>query len=277
MDSALQSRWQIFKSAFLASLPIMLGYVLMGVAFGIMLDEKGYGALCAFFMAMFIYAGVMQFAAVELLAQGLDFIALVVLAFVINARHIFYGISMLGAFSKYKGLKKIYMIFTLTDETFALLNLKKPLQTSESNQPNNTKYGREQSSTETSGIYSRERILIDEVESQNALYCFFIALLNQIYWVIGCVGGSLSATLLHKNGISTQGVEFVMSAVFLVIFLEQFKTHKWLGVIGIVIGVLSLWIFGADSFLLPAIFIGIALVLIYKNLELKALYNAKRK
>lgn len=259
----------------------MLGYVLMGGAFGIMLDEKGYGALCAFFMGVFIYAGVMQFAAVELLAQGLDFLALVVLAFVINARHIFYGISMLGTFSKYKGFKKFYMIFSLTDETFALLNLKnpkhadslkKPLQTSESTSPQCT-----QDLQDSKTVLENSQTPAD---SENALYCFFIALLNQIYWIIGCVGGSLSATLLHKNGISTQGVEFVMSAVFLVIFLEQFKTHKWLGVVGIAIGALSLWIFGADSFLLPAIFIGIALALIYKNLPknlTQTFYKAKRK
>lgn len=246
----------------------MLGYVLMGGAFGIMLDEKGYGTLCAFFMAVFIYAGVMQFTAVELLAQGLDFLALVVLAFVINMRHIFYGISMLGAFSRYKGLKKLYMIFSLTDETFALLNLKSPKHADFSKKSPQT----------LESISAQD--LSTSIDFENTLYCFFIALLNQIYWIIGCVGGSLSATLLHKNAISTQGVEFVMSAVFLVIFLEQFKTHQWLGVVGIAIGVLSLWIFGADSFLLPAIFIGIALILIYKNLPknlVQSFFQVKRK
>lgn len=202
----------IFKDSFFASLPIMIGYLLLGGAFGVLLGNAGYGVWHALIMGVCIYAGLMQFVAVSLLSQGLDFIALVALALVINARHIFYGISMLQRFQDYSTIKKFYMIFSLTDETFALLNLK--------THPHNQK-----------------------------LFMFYISALNQFYWVVGGCVGALFAQSIQAQGFSTQGIEFVMNAIFIVIFLEQCKKNATLACIGAGIGIVSLCIFGADFLL----------------------------
>lgn len=202
----------VFRDSFYASLPIMIGYLLLGGAFGVLLGNAGYTVLHAFIMGVCIYAGLMQFVAVSLLAQGLDFIALVVLALVINARHIFYGISMLHRFQDYTKARKFYMIFSLTDETFALINLK----THPHNQP---------------------------------LFMFYISALNQFYWVVGGCLGALLAKSIQAQGFSTQGIEFVMNAIFIVIFLEQCKKNATLALIGAGIGIVSLAIFGADFLL----------------------------
>lgn len=229
----------VFRDSFVASLPIMIGYLLLGGAFGVLLGNAGYGVWHALIMGVCIYAGLMQFVAVSLLAQGLDFIALVVLALVINARHIFYGISMLQRFQDYSKTKKFYMIFSLTDETFALLNLK--------THPHN-----------------------------QGLFMLYISALNQFYWVIGGCVGALFAQKIQSQGFSTQGIEFVMNAIFIVIFLEQCKKNATLACIGALIGIGSLCIFGID-FLLYAMgfcvvfFILFRRVFMPKNSDLSSL------
>lgn len=216
----------ILRDSFYASLPIMIGYLLLGGAFGVLLGNAGYSVLHAFVMGVCIYAGLMQFVAVSLLAQGLDFIALVMLAVVINARHIFYGISMLSRFQGYGAVQKFYMIFSLTDETFALLNLK--------THPHNQR-----------------------------LFMFYISALNQFYWVVGGCLGALFAKSIQAQGFSTQGIEFVMNAIFIVIFLEQCKKNALLASIGAGIGIVSLCIFGTD-FLLYAMAICVAFFAAFK-------------
>lgn len=163
------------KDAFPHTIPIILGYVFMGGAFGILLAKSGYGALWAAVMAIVIYGGTTQFIAVGLMASGAGLWESFLLVSMINARQIFYGISMLERF-KHMGKKSYYMIYSLTDETLALLNLKSPKE---------------------------------GVDKQ--WFDFFISFLNQSYWIVGC---TLGALLGGKLQFEPQGLDFVMSAIF---------------------------------------------------------------
>ncbi|PAF41229.1 AzlC family ABC transporter permease [Helicobacter sp. 11S03491-1] len=204
------------KDAFPHTIPIMLGYILMGIAFGILLQKSGYNFLWAFFMAVFIYAGTMQFIAVGLLASNAGIWSVFLIALMVNARQIFYSISMLGSFSKMK--KKLpYMIHSLTDETFALFNLKKP---------------------------SKD---IDE-----SYFMFFIAFFNHLYWIIGCVMGAMIGS---EISFDTQGIDFIMTAIYIVIFMDQWKSASphTPAVIGVIVSLICLFLFGAQNFLLPSL------------------------
>ena len=147
------------KKAFLMSVPVLTGYVCLGIGFGLVLDSKGYGTLWAFAMGLFIYAGSMQYVAIELLTGGASLISTALTTLMVNARHLFYGVSMID---KYKGAggKKPYMIFALTDETYSLV--------------------------------------VSDNTGDKKLY-FFISLFNHIYWIVGCTLGGLMGAVLSFN------------------------------------------------------------------------------
>lgn len=220
------------KDALPHTIPILLGYVFMGVVFGILLQKAGYGALWAFVMAIVIYGGTTQFIAVGLMASGAGLWESFVLVSMINARQIFYSISMLERF-KQMGKKSYYMIYSLTDETLALLNLKSP-------KPHIDKHW----------------------------FDFFIALLNHSYWIIGCTLGAIVGSFAD---FEPKGLDFVMSAIFVVIFIEQWrnKTMRTPALIGILVSLLCLYIFKAEHFLLPAL-VGICVVLTLRRKSLES-------
>ena len=169
-------------------------------------------------MSLFIYAGSGQFLAVELLASGATLTHVALLTFLLNFRHFFYGLSMI---EKYRGtgIKKIYLIFGLTDETYALLTgYKTPEGLSDKN------------------------------------YYFTVTLMNHLYWIIGCVTGSLAGSIIPFD---TTGIDFAMTALFAVLVVEQWKTHKnhIPAFSGFAITVAALYIFGADNFLIPALIV----------------------
>jgi 4-azaleucine resistance transporter AzlC len=205
------------------TLPVLTGYLFLGAGFGILLSEKGYGIGWAFFMALFMFAGSGQYLAVSLLAGQAPLISTAVATLLVNARHIFYGISLVDTY-KDAGKKKSYMIFGLTDETYSLVTQNEPPE----------------------GI-------------RRHTYCFLVTLLDHIYWICGCVlGNVLGATL----PISFQGVEFVLTALFVTMFVEQWisNTNHRPAVIGVMSTILCLLIFGKDLFLIPAMVV-IALLL----------------
>lgn len=206
------------KYALKRSLPVMAGYLVLGMGFGVLLETKGYGIGWALVMSTFIYAGSMQYVAVELLAGGASLISAALMTLMVNARHLFYGISMIDRY-KETGAKKPYLIFALTDETYSLV---------------------------CSG---------DVPHGVDQKACFFwVSLFDQCYWVAGSVAGSLIGSLLTFN---TEGIEFSMTALFVVVFVEQWRsTSNHLSALtGVVISVICLLIFGADSFLIPAMII----------------------
>lgn len=211
------------RAAFLDTVPVMTGYVFLGFGFGILLHQAGYGALWAAAMSLFIYAGSMQYMTVSLLSSGAGLLTAALTTVVVNARHLFYGISMVDAY-KGAGKKKPYMIFALTDETYSLVS---------KNQ-------------------------VPEGMSRHA-YCFLVSLFDQIYWVAGTLLGSLAGSLLPIN---YEGIEFVLTALFVTIFVEQWLSTKKHApaIIGVASSVICLLIFGRDVFLIPSMVV-IALLL----------------
>lgn len=203
------------KQALKTSVPIMMGYIVLGMAFGLLLESKGYHWIYALLMSVFIYAGSMQFVAINLLTSGASLISGVMMTLFINARHMVYGLSMI---KKFKGMGKYkpYMIFSLTDETYSLLVSEKVPE-----------------------------------DCDKRTYLFLISFFNQCYWVIGSVLGSLVGSMLTIN---TAGLDFAMTALFVVIVLEQFLTsskHIYT-YLGFGISILCLFIFGQSHFIIPS-------------------------
>lgn len=203
------------KTVFLDTVPVMTGYLFLGVSFGILLGETGYGLPWAFCMALFMYAGSAQFLSVSLLANHASLLSTGIAIFLLNARHIFYGISLIDTY-KGTGKKKPYLIFSLTDETYSLVTQNQP--------PDGMK---------------------------RHTYCFLVSALDHIYWVAGCVIGSLAGNIIP---ISFEGIDFVLTALFVTLFVEQWLSGKnhWPAIIGVVSTVLCLLIFGSDTFLIPS-------------------------
>lgn len=222
------------KTAFKASLPVMAGYLVLGMGFGIILNTKGYGVIWAMCMSICVYAGSLQYVMVNLITSGASLITTVLTALMVNARHLFYGISMID---KYKdaGKKKFYMIFALTDETYSLV-----------------------CNNETA----------KDVEDKNKCY-FFISLFDQIYWITGSIIGSMVGSMIT---FSTEGIDFVLTALFVTIFVDQWLSTKNHGpaLVGIFASVACLLVFGSESFLIPAmICIATALTLMRGKEEAK--------
>lgn len=211
------------KLAFPKTIPVMTGYIFLGIAFGILLNEKGYGIGWALLMSLFIYAGSMQYVAISLLVTAFNPIAALMMTLMVNARHLFYGISMLEKF-KNTGKFKPYLIFGLTDETFSVLCT-----------------------------------LDGEKSISRTWYMFWVTILDQCYWVTGSVIGSLLGTMISFN---TKGLDFVLTALFVVIFVGQWedtKEHRP-AIIGLAVTLLCRILFGSSSFLIPAM-IGIFICL----------------
>lgn len=219
---------RLLKTVLIKTLPVMTGYIALGIGFGILLYSKGYGFLWSILMAVFVYAGSMQYAAVNLITGGASLITTALTTLFVNARHLFYGISML---EKYKdsGAKKPYLIFALTDETYSLL----------------------------CGDDYPEDINKDK-------YQFFVSLFNHIYWIIGCALGSLIGLAIPFN---TAGIDFCMTALFVTIFVEQWLSTKehLPALIGLLSSVICLVIFGKDAFLIPSMVLITLLLILFKK------------
>ena len=214
----------IIKKAIIDTIPVLTGYLVLGMGFGIIMKTNGYSVFTAFIMSLIIYAGSMQYVAIGLLASGASLLTVALTTFMVNARHIFYGISM---FNRYKDIdkRKPYLIFTLTDETYSLLC---------------------NENTEMS------------LQDKNNYY-FLVSLFNHIYWVSGSVLGALVGSLIK---FSTEGFEFALTALFVTVFVEQWlstKNHQPT-CIGLFISIICLVIFGSEHFLIPTM-LGITIVL----------------
>lgn len=206
-------------------MPVFAGYISLGIAFGILLQQHGYGVLWAFAMSAFIYAGSAQFLCVGLLAAGAGLLQTAILTFVLNFRHFFYGLSMIAKYRN-TGKSKIYLIFGLTDETYAILSTANP----------------------------PEGIPLEK-------YYLTVTLLNHLYWVVGSVLGTCIGNVIRFN---TRGLDFAMTALFTVLAVEQWKTRKdhRPALTGLGLIILSLCIFGADNFLIPGLIVISAVLLL---------------
>lgn len=216
-----------FKSAFPQTLPVLAGYVSLGIAFGILLRDAGYGVFYAFLMSLFVFAGSAQFLCVELLVANATLPQVAFLIFLLNFRHFFYGLTMI---SHYRNVKnKWYLIFGLTDETYALLSANKIPST-----------------VEKSDFY------------------FAVTLLNHIYWISGSVIGSLVGALIPFD---MTGIDFAMTALFAVLVVEQWKSHSkhFPAILGFSVSILSILIFGTENFIIPTLIIICVILLLFKN------------
>lgn len=209
------------KKSFLDSLPVMAGYIFMGMGFGVIMQGNGYSFIWAGIMALTIISGSMQYVAANLLVTGSSFIMTALMTLAINARYFFYGLSMLG---KYREVKhgRWYLISTLTDETFSLTS------TFDDNAPENKGVSRH-------GYY------------------FLLSAMNHCYWIIGCVSGAIIGS---KTSFNTAGVEFAMTALFVTIVVDQWMSGKnrAYAAFSIILSVVMLLILG-DNFVIPTMVI----------------------
>lgn len=208
-------RRKAFRAAFPYTIPIFAGFTFLGLTYGIYMNVSGFSFLYPMFMSMTIFAGSMEFVATDLLLSAFNPIQALAMTLMVNARHLFYGISML---EKYKGTgaKKVFLIFGMCDESFSINYA--------ANIPEDVDKG---------------------------WFMFFVTLLNYLYWFTGSTLGGIFGSLIHFN---TEGIDFVMTAMFVVIFMEQWMKEKrhLNALIGLGISAAALILLGADRFMIPA-------------------------
>ena len=215
------------KTALRDSLVILPGYLVLGIGFGVLMDTKGFGLLHSFLMAVFIYAGSMQYVGVELLSSAASYLTVFIMTIMVNIRHLFYGIGMLD---KYKDLKKhkLYDIFALTDETFSIACNRK-----------------------MSGLNKED-------------YYFYLSLFNHCYWITGCVLGSILGDVLPFD---FRGIEFSMTVLFIVIVIDQWEKNKdhTPVILSFIASIACLIYFGRDNFLIPSMALIIVVLFIVRK------------
>ena len=224
-------RAKALKAAFPHTIPIMAGFLFLGMTYGVTMQVKGFPFYYPMLTSMMIFAGSMEFVTSNLLLGVFDPLQAFLMTLMVNARHLFYGLALLDRFPG-KGLKRAYMIFGLCDETFSIACAVEPPR----------------------GV-------------DKGWFQFFVTLLNQSYWIAGATLGGLAGMLLKFN---TQGLDFAMTAMFVVIFIEQWKKdkHHAPALSGLVISILCLILWGPDGFVIPAMGgIILALSLLRRPLE----------
>ena len=218
--------------AFKASLPVMAGYIVLGLGFGVLLQNQGYGFVWAFLMSAGIYAGSMQYAALDLISGGANLITTALMTLMINARHFFYGLSMLDKY-QHTGKARPYLIFALTDETYSLVCSSVP-----------------------EGAEDRR-------------YYLLVSLFDHLYWILGSILGSLAGSILPFD---STGMDFAMTSLFVVIFVEQWISAKSRipAMLGVGISVVCLVLLGPGRFVIPAmVLITLSLALLRGRLEVR--------
>ncbi|MCI8388480.1 MAG: branched-chain amino acid transporter AzlC [Clostridiales bacterium] len=220
------------KAAFPATIPILTGFLFLGMTYGIYMNVSGFPFWYPMIMSVVIFAGSVEFVTVNMLLGAFNPIQAFTMALMINARHLFYGISMLDRF-KGVGLKKIYLIYGMCDESFSI--------------------------NYTANIPE---------DVDKGLFMTFVTLLNHIYWFTGSTLGGIFGSYIN---FSTEGLDFVMTAMFVVIFLEQWlkdKNHTP-ALLGLGLSLICLIAFGADNFVIPSM-IAILAVLTFMRSPLSA-------
>lgn len=225
MNGTGRSLGRTLAAAFPHTVPVLTGYLVLGMAYGVLMQAKGYGAIWAFLMSAVAFCGSMQFVAITLLTGAFDPVGALLMSLMVNARHLFYGVSMLG---KYRGMgwAKVPLVYTLSDETFSIVSSVEPPE----------------------GIGARD---------------FYLAVsgLDYIYWVGGSVLGALAGQFIRFD---TTGLDFALTGLFVVLFIEQVKNpeNRRSGVIGMACTVAALAVFGADKLVIPAMILVLVVLLL---------------
>ncbi len=228
METKRQTIKKAFKAAFPTTIPIFAGFLFLGIAYGIYMNASGFSFLYPMLMSLTIFGGSIEFVVVGLLLGAFDPLKALVLTLMINARHLFYGISMLDKY-RVPGFKRFYLIFGMCDESFSI-------------------------------NYTAD--IPEGVDK--SWFMFFVTFLNHCYWVAGATIGGIFGGLIQFN---TKGLEFVMTALFVVIFLEQWmkETTHYSSLIGLGISVLCLMVFGGSNFIIPAMVLILLMLSLFKE------------
>lgn len=217
-----------FTAAFPHTIPVLTGFLLLGTAYGVLMQKNGYGVLWAGLMSAIAFCGSMQFAAITLLTSVFNPIQAFLLSIMVNARHLFYGISML---EKYKGLGKVraILIYMLCDETFSIASSVTPPK---------------------------------DINKKYFYLC--ISVLDYLYWLIATIIGSVLGQFITVN---TKGLDFVLTALFVVLLVEQFKKKDNIaaGIIGITASVLCLVIFGAQNMVISSMIVILSILILWRK------------
>lgn len=225
MNGTGRSLGRTLAAAFPHTVPVLTGYLVLGMAYGVLMQAKGYGAIWAFLMSAVAFCGSMQFVAITLLTGAFDPVGAFLMSLMVNARHLFYGVSMLG---KYRGMgwAKVPLVYTLSDETFSIVSFVEPPE----------------------GMRARDFYLA-------------VSVLDYIYWVGGSVLGALAGKFIRFD---TTGLDFALTGLFVVLFIEQVKNpeNRRSGVIGMACTVAALAVFGADKLVIPAMILVLVVLLL---------------
>ena len=215
MSTERQRRRKALRAAFPYTIPIFAGFWFLGMTYGVYMNVSGFSFWYPMLMSLTIFAGSMEFVAVNLLLGAFNPFQALAMTLMINARHLFYGLAMLDRF-RGLGWKKLYLIFGMCDETFSV----------------------------TCSVRAPEGV--DE-----GWFMTFVTLLDQLYWVMGAALGGLCGSLLTLN---TEGLDFVMTAMFVVIFLKNWlkEENHTSSLLGLALPLVCLVLFGAQSFILPS-------------------------
>ena len=218
---------QIRKNAFLKSIPIMCSYIFVSMAYGIMMENAGFDWYYSLLVSLTVYTGAFQFVLITFLSSGASIVTIALTAFLMNSRQTFYSLTFLKDFQK-MGRRKLYMIHTMTDETYAV------------------------------------NCTLDLPEKEKEDTMFLVVFFSRCYWMAGAVLGGVLGQLLPFD---MEGIDFCMTALFVIIFIDQWeKTRKHIpAVTGLGIGILCLVIFGQKSFMLPALLITSGILIIMEK------------
>ena len=224
---------RVVKAALLKTFPVFAAYLFLGIGYGILMEKAGFGLLLTVLSCLLIYSGTMQYVSVPLMAGGASLATAGLTTILVNCRHIFYSISMAPQYKNAGFFRKLYLLFATTDEIYALVS---------------------------DGHY---------VEGEDPyVYWFLCTLFNQSYWVIGSSLGVLAGALMPFD---STGIDFIMTAMFITIFVDQWKaaSSKVPSVTGVMVTVVSLLVFGPEKFLIPAM-IGITVILFVFRKKIEA-------
>jgi len=227
----MKTKTKELKAAFKISIPVLMGYCILGFAFGLLMTSLHYNISVPIIMSIFIYAGALQFLAIGFLSSKLALIDIFIASIFVNIRQSFYGLSLLEKF-KNSGKLKPYMIFSLTDETYGLIT----------------------------------SIKIDK-QLDKKYYYFFLGLFNQLYWISGTIAGALVGSFIKFD---TKGLDFSLTALFVVLAIEQYKVNKnpIPFIIGAISSIISIIFIPLDNMLIVSISLSIiALLLLKRNLN----------
>lgn len=229
-----------FVCAFPYTLPICAGFLFLGISYGFLMGTRGFPFFYPMLMALFIFAGSMEFVTVNLLLAPFNPLAAFLLALIVNARHLFYGIVMLDRFRDL-GLKRLYLIFGMCDESFAINSTVEPPE-----------------------------------DVDRGWFMFFVTLLNQLWWVSGATLGGILGNIVTFD---TTGLDFVLTALFIVLFLEQWlATHDHVpAVVGGVLALICLVLFGPDNFMIPAMLVMVVAFFIMWRFEVPLSFRKQKR